>query len=127
MDQWQFCEDLEIEVVASDMVSGQMYNEIRLSIDGNEMGSNGSWSYIVFRGWYWFCNYNAVKMKSQLEDILAGFESTTSNNAHVLEQFFGMDELTAPDCCSGRAQAAGEDAEEAGGDTATVVAAMKVS
>ena len=33
MDQWRnFVKDLEIEV-ASDMVSGQMYNEIRLSID----------------------------------------------------------------------------------------------
>ena len=36
-----------------------------------------------------------MKMKSQLEDILAGFESTTSDIAHVLEQFFGMDSLTA--------------------------------
>ena len=38
MDQWRnFVRDLEIEVVASDMVM-QMYNEIRLSIDGNNDG-----------------------------------------------------------------------------------------
>ena len=40
--------------------------------------------YIVFEAGTGSGNYNAVKMKAQLEDILAGFESTTSNNAHVL-------------------------------------------
>ena len=69
-------------------------------------------------------NYNAVKMKSQLEDILAGFESTTSDNAHVLEQFFGMDALTASQLKALAAQAAGEDAEAAGGDVASVIAAI---
>ena len=36
-------------------------------------------------------NYNAVKMKTQLDEILAQFESTASDNAHVLEGFFGLD------------------------------------
>ena len=65
-------------------------------------------------------NYNAVKMKSQLEDILAGFESTTSDNAHVLEQFFGMDSLTASQLAAlERAVTAGED-EGSRGDVTSV-------
>ena len=57
--------------------------------------------------------------------ILAQFESTTSDNAHVLEQFFGMDELTASQIAAlERAVAAGEDAEEAGDDVADVIAAI---
>ena len=98
IDQWRnFVRDLEIEVVASDMVSGQMYNEIRLSIDGNNDGQATDLGAISFlEAGTGSGNYNAVKMKAQIrKDILAGFESTTSNNAHVLEQFFGMDSLTA--------------------------------
>ena len=93
MDQWRnFVKDLEIEVVASDTVSNQPYNEIRLSIDGNGDGQATDLGAISFlEAGTGSGNYNAVKMKSQLEDILAGFESTTSDNAHVLEQFFGME------------------------------------
>ena len=95
MDQWRnFVRDLEIEVVASDMVSGQMYNEIRLSIDGNNDGQATDLGAISFlEAGTGSGNYNAVKMKSQLDSILAQFESTTSDNAHVLEQFFGMDDV----------------------------------
>ena len=64
-------------------------------------------------------------MKTQLESILAQFESTTSDNAHVLEQFFGMDELTASQVATlERAVEAGEDAEAASGDVADVIAAI---
>ena len=46
----------------------------------------------------------------------------------MLEQFFGMDELTASQIAAlERAVAAGEDAEEAGGDVADVIAAIEVS
>ena len=83
-------------MVASDTTNMQPYNEIRLSIDGNNDGQATDLGAISFlEAGTGSGNYNAVKMKSQLEDILAGFESTTSNNAHVLEQFFGMDSLTA--------------------------------
>ena len=127
MDQWRnFVKDLEVEVVASDMVNNQPYNEIRLSIDGDNDGQATDLGTISFlEAGTGSGNYNAVKMKSQLEDILAGFESTTSDNAHVLEQFFGMDSLTASQLAAlERAVTAGEDAEEAGGDVATVIAAI---
>ena len=96
-DQWRnFVRDLEVEVVASDTVNSQPYNEIRLSIDGNGDGQATDLGAISFmEAGTGSGNYNAVKMKTQLESILAQFESTTSDNAHVLEQFFGMDELTA--------------------------------
>ena len=69
--------------------------------------------------WSWVILSNAVKMKTQLEGILAQFESTTSDNAHGLEQFFGMDEPTAPQVAAlERAVAAGEDAVDAGDDAA---------
>ena len=56
---------------------------------------------------------------------MAQFESTTSDNAHVLEQFFGLDTLTAAQLTAlDRAVDAGEDAEAAGGDVATVIAAI---
>ena len=56
---------------------------------------------------------------------MAGFESTTSDNAHVLEQFFGMDSLTASQLAAlERAVTAGEDEEAAGGDVAAVIAAI---
>ena len=127
MDQWRnFVRDVEVEVVASDLVNSQPYNEIRLSIDGNGDGQATDLGAISFmEAGTGSGNYNAVKMKTQLESILAQFESTTSDNAHVLEQFFGMDELTASQVAAlERAVDAGEDAEEAGGDTATVVAAI---
>ena len=97
MDQWRnFVKGLEVEVVASDTTNKQPYNEIRLSIDGNNDGQATDLGAISFlEAGTGSGNYNAVKMKSQLEGILAQFESTTSDNAHVLEQFFGMDELTA--------------------------------
>ena len=70
-------------------------------------------------------NYNAVKMKTQIDEILAQFESTTSSNAHVLEQFFALDTLTAAQLTAlDRAVDAGEDAEAAGGDVAAVIAAI---
>ena len=125
--QWRnFVKDLEVEVVASDTVNNQPYNEIRLSIDGNGDGQATDLGAISFlEAGTGSGNYNAVKMKTQLESILAQFESTTSDNAHVLEQFFGMDELTASQIAAlERAVDAGEDAEAAGGDVATVIAAI---
>ena len=117
---------LEVDVIASDLVNSQPYNEIRLSIDGNGDGQATDLGAISFmEAGTGSGNYNAVKMKTQLEGILAQFESTTSDNAHVLEQFFGMDELTASQIAAlERAVAAGEDAEEAGGDVADVIAAI---
>ena len=71
-------------------------------------------------------NYNAVKMKAQLDEILAQFESTASDNAHVLEQFFGMDYLTASQLAAlERAVEAGEDAQADGGDAAVVQSAIE--
>ena len=127
MEQWRnFVRDLEIDVVASDVVNNQPYNEIRLSIDGNGDGQATDLGTISFlEAGTGSGNYNAVKMKSQLEDILAGFESTTSDNAHVLEQFFGMDSLTASQLAAlERAVTAGEDEEAAGGDVASVISAI---
>ena len=118
--------DLEVEVVASDTTSSQPYNEIRLSIDGDGDGQASDLGAISFlEAGTGSGNYNAVKMKSQLDDIMAQFESSASDNAHVLEQFFGMDTLTASQVAAlERAAKAGEDAEAAGGDTAAVVAAI---
>ena len=46
----------------------------------------------------------------------------------MLEQFFGMDELTASQIATlERAVEAGEDAEAAGGDVASVTAAIDMS
>ena len=71
-------------------------------------------------------NYNAVKMKTQLDEILAQFESTASDNAHVLEQFYGMDTLTASQLAAlERAVEAGEDAQADGGDAAAVQSAIE--
>jgi len=114
-------------VVASDTTGSQPYNEIRLLIDGNNDGQATDLGAISFlEAGTGSGNYNAVKMKSQLEGIMAQFESTTSDNAHVLEQFFGMDTLTASQVAAlERAAEAGEDAEAAGGDTATVIAAIE--
>ena len=113
-------------MVASDTTSSQPYNEIRLSIDGNGDGQASDLGAISFlEAGTGSGNYNAVKMKSQLDDIMAQFESSASDNAHVLEQFFGMDTLTASQVAAlERAAKAGEDAEAAGGDTAAVVAAV---
>ena len=59
-------------------------------------------------------------------DILAGFASNDSDNAHVLEQFFGMDELTAGQIAAlERAVDAGEAVEDSGGDSAAVIAAIE--
>ena len=95
-NQWRdFVRDLEVEVV-DDTTTGNAYNEIRLRIDGDGDGQAtdiGSVSFL--EAGTGSGNYNAVKMKTQLEQILAQFESTASDNAHVLEQFFGMDTLTA--------------------------------
>ena len=96
-------------------VNNQPYNEIRLSIDGNGDGQATDIGAVSFlEASTGSGNYNAVKMKTQLESILAQFESTTSDNAHVLEQFFGMDTLTAAQLTAlDRAVDAGEDAEAA--------------
>ena len=100
-----------------------MYNEIRLSIDGNGDGNASNLGSVSFlEAGTGSGNYNAVKMKTQIEDILAQFASTGSDNAHVLEQFFGMDELTAGQIAVlERAVEAGEDAL----DTAGVIAAIE--
>ena len=126
-NQWRnFVKDLEVEVVASDTVNNQPYNEIRLSIDGDGDGQATDIGVVSFlEASTGSGNYNAVKMKTQLDEILAQFESTTSDNAHVLEQFFGLDTLTAAQLTAlDRAVDAGEDAEAAGGDVATVIAAI---
>jgi hypothetical protein len=67
MDQWRsFVRDLEIEVVASDTTNMQPYNEIRLSIDGNQDGQATNLGSISFlEAGTGSGNYNAVKMKSQ--------------------------------------------------------------
>ena len=125
--QWRnFVKDLEVEVVASDTVDNQPYNEIRLSIDGDGDGQATDIGAVSFlEASSGSGNYNAVKMKTQIEEILAQFESSTSDNAHVLEQFFGMDTLTAAQLTAlDRAVDAGEDAEAAGGDVASVIAAV---
>ena len=124
--QWRnFVKDLEVEV-APDTTTGNAYNEIRLSIDKDGDGQATDLGSISFlEAGTGSGNYNAVKMKTQLESILAQFESTTSDNAHVLEQFFGMDELTASQVATlERAVEAGEDAEAASGDVADVIAAI---
>ena len=68
MEQWRnFVRDLEIDVVASDVVNNQPYNEIRLSIDGNGDGQATDLGTISFlEAGTGSGNYNAVKMKSQL-------------------------------------------------------------
>ena len=49
-----------------------------------------------------------------------------SDNAHVLEQFYGMDTLTASQLAAlERAVEAGEDAQADGGDAAAVKAAIE--
>jgi hypothetical protein len=122
-----FVRDLEVEVVASDTTGSQPYNEISLSIDGNNDGQATDLGTISFlEAGTGSGNYNAVKMKSQLEGIMAQFESSTSDNAHVLEQFFGMDSLTASQVAAlERAAEAGKDAEAAGADVTTVKAAIE--
>ena len=121
----QFVRQLEVEVVAG--ADPASTNQILLSIqkDGvtTSLGSIEFNEHGTGSG-----NYNAVKMKDRIEDVLAQFESGgagQSDNAHVLEQFFGMDSLTAEQMAAlERAQVAGEEAEAAGGDTATVSAAL---
>ena len=68
MDQWRnFVRDLEIEVVASDTVIISRTMRFVYRLMEIRWSGNGSWSYIVFRGWYWFrklqCseNENAVR------------------------------------------------------------------
>ena len=79
-----------------DTTTGNAYNEIRLSIDGDNDGQATDIGVVSFlEAGTGSGNYNAVKMKTQIEEILAQFESTTSDNAHVLEQFFALDTLTA--------------------------------
>ena len=89
-NQWRnFVKDLEVEVVP-DTTTGNAYNEIRLSIDGDNDGQATDIGVVSFlEAGTGSGNYNAVKMKTQIEEILAQFESTDSSNAHVLEQFFG--------------------------------------
>ena len=54
-NQWRnFVKDLEVEVVASDMVNNQPYNEIRLSIDKMEMVRQPILGGFLFGGRYWF-------------------------------------------------------------------------
>ena len=108
-NQWRdFVRDLEVEVV-DDTTTGNSYNEIRLSIDKDGDGQAtdiGSVSFL--EAGTGSGNYNAVKMKTQLDEILAQFESTASDNAHVLEGFFGLDYLSVAQlrCLIKRAQAA---------------------
>ena len=126
-NQWRdFVRDLEVEVV-DDTTTGNAYNEIRLSIDGDGDGQATDIGTISFlEAGTGSGNYNAVKMKTQLDDLLAQFESTASDNAHVLEQFFGMDTLTASQLAAlERAVEAGEDAQADGGDAAAVQSAIE--
>ena len=73
-----------------------------------------------------------MKMKDRIEDVLAQFESGgagQSDNAHVLEQFFGMDSLTAAELAAlERAVDAGQEADTAvGADKDSVKAAISTS
>ena len=125
-NQWRnFVKDLEVEVVP-DTTTGNAYNEIRLSIDGDGDGQATDIGVVSFlEAGTGSGNYNAVKMKTQIEEILAQFESTDSSNAHVLEQFFALDTLTAAQLTAlDPAVNAGYDAEAAGGDVAAVIAAI---
>jgi hypothetical protein len=127
MQQWrQFVKDVEIEVVP-DTTTSNGYNEIRLSIDGDGDGSATDLGSISFlEAGEGSGNYNAVKMKTKIEDIMAQFGSSGSDNAHVLEQFFGMDELTAGQIAALEAAVdAGEAVEDSGGDTAAVINAIE--
>ena len=126
-NQWRdFVRDLEVEVV-DDTTTGNSYNEIRLSIDKDGDGQATDIGTISFlEAGTGSGNYNAVKMKTQLDEILAQFESTASDNAHVLEQFYGMDTLTASQLAAlERAVEAGEDAQADGGDAAAVQSAIE--
>ena len=72
-----------------DTTTGYAYNEISLSIDGNDDGNATNIGSVSFlESGDGSGNYNAVKMKQHIDDILAGFASNDSDNAHVLEQFF---------------------------------------
>jgi hypothetical protein len=127
VQQWrQFVKDVEVEVVP-DTTTGNMYNEIRLSIDGDGDGVASDLGSVSFlESGDGSGNYNAVKMKAQIEDVLAQFASTGSDNAQVLEQFFGMDELTAGQIAALEAAVdAGEAAEDSGADSAGVIAAIE--
>ena len=57
-----FVRDLEVEVVASDTTTGNAYNEIRLSIDGDGDGQATDLGTILFRGkcrfWKLQCSKN---------------------------------------------------------------------
>ena len=56
-------------LVASDLVNDQPYNEIRLSIDGDNDGQATDLGAISFlEAGTGSGNYNAVKMKTQLEE-----------------------------------------------------------
>ncbi|MDA9719518.1 hypothetical protein N9U60_03930, partial [Betaproteobacteria bacterium] len=77
-------------------------------------------------------NYNAVKLlnnKFKLDEILKQFDSEAgeSNNAHVLEQFFGMDALTAAEITQlEHAMDAGEDEQAQSTSTiSSVIAAIE--
>ena len=126
-----FVRDLEVDVVVS--ADSAVSHQIVLSIDGNSDGATTTLATIDFDEYGTGSgSYNAVKMKDRIEDVLAQFESGgagQSDNAHVLEQFFGMDSLTAAELAAlERAVDAGQEADTAvGADKDSVKAAISAS
>ena len=127
-----FVRNLEVEVVEA--TDSQQANTIYLSIDKDGDGiahSQYQLGSIEFNdsGMEDGSKYNAVKMKDRIEDVLAQFVSADSDNAHVLEQFFGMDSLTAAELAAlERAVDAGQEADTANaGDKAAVENAISAS
>jgi hypothetical protein len=94
--EWkQFVNSLQVEVVADDFTDS-MYHEIRLSVQDqggtgeiHDLGSVSFTEHMTGAG-----AFNAVKMKTHIDEVLSGFESSVSDNSHVME-FFGVDDLTA--------------------------------
>ena len=126
-----FVRSLEVDVVESTNPADA--NTISLSIDRDGDGVNYSpydLGSIEFKdsGMVDGSRYNAVKMKDRIEDVLAQFVSSDSDNAHVLEQFFGMDSLTAAELAAlERAVAAGEQAADNGATQSEAVSAISNS
>ena len=116
--EWRnFVRDLEVDVVEG--VDGAP-NQINLHyIDSS--GASRNMGMRILRNRQVEGAYNAVKMKDRIEDLLGQFDAYDPNNpgapysdnAHILEQFFGMDSLTAADMAAlARVVAAGEAADD---------------
>ena len=119
------CEGCEIEVVP-DTTTNNGYNEIRLSIDGDGDGNATDLGSISFlEAGEGSGNYNAVKMKTKIEDIMAPILARVGLIMRILEQFFGMDELTAGQIAALEAAVDAGEAVEDSGDTAAVINAIE--